>query len=34
MKNEKIENKKNILEKCTRCGGNHYDFYCMYHKSK
>ena len=30
------KDKKNILVKaspiCSRCNGNHYDFYCVYYK--
>ena len=32
--NKELENKIIINKGCTRCGGNHSDFYCFYHKVK
>ena len=34
---EKVNNNIVVIKespKCTRCGGSHYDFYCVYHKVK
>ena len=30
---EKTNKKGKIINKCTRCGGEHNDYYCVYYKS-